>query len=170
MKKILFTSYILLFLVFFTGCKNPVLEFEWDIFEGEGSYSSATDQSYFMLKSRIKLDQSTVNINPQSPWDTREFQSATIIFWECMLVDGEAGVLLFNGETVNERFGNIYTNISDAQQVAYLWIFIESEILIENDVYNGKNPDRIILRIRIRDSDGNYTDLEKEIDFKFTRE
>jgi len=170
MKQLISILYILVFSVIFTGCKNPVLDFKWDIFEGEGSYSSASNQSYFMLNSRIKLNQSTVNINPTYPTDTREFQYAAITYWECMLVDGETGVMLFNGDTVNDRFGNIYTNVSDDDQFEYLWVFIESQTLIDNDVYGGKNPDKIILLVEIMDSDGIYKTFEKEVDFNFTRE
>ncbi|MEN8154569.1 MAG: hypothetical protein ABFR75_11165 [Acidobacteriota bacterium] len=169
MKKTIFSLSILLFLLFFTGCKKPVIDFEWYMFEGEGSYSADTNKSYFKLDCRIKLNQSSININPSSPGSTWDFQFASINFWECLITDGESAVLLFNGETISEKMEDIYTNVSEEEQPEYLWVFAESKILVDNDIYRGYNPQKIILRVYIKDSEGNIETLEKETDFIFTR-
>ena len=169
MKKSILVWPVLLFLVFFTGCKDPLLDFEWLLFEGEGSYSSAENQSYVKIDSRIAINQSTVNMNPSSEWDAHHFQSAVITGWECFLFDGDNITTAFFSNHIRTVHESIFVNESFSEQLQFLWVNIESKIPLQDDIFDGKNPDKIILRIEVIDSDKQTYIFEKTADFKFTR-
>lgn len=170
MKKTVFILLILILLVFSTGCKDPLLSFEWYLFEAEGSYSAAENQSYLKLNGWVKPVQSTVNINPSYALDPSDFQLAKVSYWEYLILENETIVLRLTDGNISQVLNNIFTNVSTVEQPDYLWVIIESQIPIENDIFNGMNPDTVQLRVGINDSDGNVYVVEKSVSFNFTRE
>lgn len=154
--------------VIFAGCKKATVKFEWDKLEGEGSYNSATDESYLSLSGFIKIDQSTVNINPINPAFDNDFLFVELLTWEYSVFSGGDSVLYISNQNVYDKFDKIFVNASDKTN-DYLWVFVITETPVKGDIFNGKNPDSFEIVLQAVDDNGNYYRIVKTVDFKFTR-
>ena len=167
-KNIKLIIIISISLFFIQNCKTPELEYEWFTFEAEGWYSSNTDTSYLKLISSIKINQSSVNINPANTSDSRHFQPASITGWVYRVYSGENLLFEITEYNVNVIFEDIFLSVGE-EQVSYLWVTIESRSPLNGDVFNGLNPDRVEIEIEIQDNDGNTFHTENSFPFVFDR-
>ncbi len=166
LKIILMVSFSLLFL---QSCKSPVLDFEWYLFEAEGSYSTETDTSYLKLNAWVELNQSSVNINPGSATDATHFQAASVINWNFNVYSGEQLLFQINDRNFNLLFKDVLLNVAE-EQIDYLWVSIVSEIPISGDFFHGLNPDRVEVELSIYDDDSNAYFITNSVPFVFERD
>ncbi len=168
LKNIKLIIIILISLFLMQNCKSPELEFEWFRLEAEGSYSSDTDTSYLKLNSWVKINQSSVNINPGNTSDSEYFQSASITRWTYRVYSGEQLLFEIAENNINLIFEDIYLSVGK-EQVNYLWVTIESRNPLNGDVFNGLNPDRTEIKIEIQDDKNNTFLTENSFPLVFDR-
>ncbi len=163
----LLVSIILLF-VLASSCKNPVLNLEFYLFEAEGSYALNENVSYLKLNAWVKINQSTVNINPAYSLDPTHFVNASVKDWEFLIYEGENLIIELNNNNINTVFNNIYLNTA-SDQYDYLWVSVVSEELIPGDIYEGKYPDSVEVRMVVTDDNGEVYYYSKTVPFVFER-
>ncbi len=151
------------------SCKSPSLDFEWFMFDAEGSYSSKADTSYLKLNAWVELNQSSVNINPGSATDATYFQTASVTNWNFNVYSGEELLFQINDRNFSLLFKDVLLNVAE-EQVDYLWVAIESEIPISGDFFHGFNPDRVEVEMSIYDDDGNVYFISNSVPFIFNRD
>jgi len=160
---------IVLSLFFIQGCKGPTLDFEWFQFDGEGSYSSDSSTSFLELNAWVKINQSSVNINPAGSNDATHFQTASVINWEFRIYAGDQLVLYISERNIQYFPGDeILLNVAE-DQYDYQWVAILSENPVPGDLFNGLNPDRVEVEMSIYDSDGNGYFVSNSAPFLFNR-
>lgn len=154
--------------LFFQSCKNPVLDFEWYLFEADGNYSSENDSSYLKLNAWVEINQSSVNTNPSNPADTRHFMYASVANWSFRVYSGEQLVFEITNYNIESLFGDIFFNVAE-NQIDYLWVAIESETPLSGDIFNGLNPDTVEFEMTISDDAGGGYSVLKSVPFIFNR-
>ncbi|MEN8221617.1 MAG: hypothetical protein ABFR36_00045 [Acidobacteriota bacterium] len=168
LKKFKIIIFIFISIFLMQSCKSPTLDFEWFLFEAEGSYSSESNTSYIKLNAWVKLNQSSININPGSATDSTHFQSASVISWIYRIYSGDQLLFEIGPNNVNLHFKNILLNVGE-EQIDYLWVAIESEDPIAGDFFNGLNPDRVEVEMAIYDNDQNSYFISNSVPFIFDR-
>ena len=168
LKKLKIVIIVSISLFLMQSCKSPSLDFEWFMFEADGSYSSDSDTSYLKLNAWAKLNQSTVNINPGSATDATHFQAASVINWNFNIYSGDELLFQINDRNISFLFKDVLLNVAE-EQIDFLWVVIESEIPISGDFFHGFNPDRVEVKMSIYDSDNNAYFVENSVPFTFSR-
>lgn len=151
------------------GCKTPTMDFEWFQFDAEGAYSSESGTSHIELNAWVKINQSSVNINPGSSTDATHFQSATVVNWVYTIYEGEQVVAEISDNNISLQFEEIHLNVAE-DQIDYLWVAILSTNPVPGDIFNGYNPDRVEVGMSIYDSDGNAYFVTNSAPFIFNRD
>lgn len=159
---------IFLTVIFTQSCKDPSLDFEWFLFEAEGTYSAEDNTSFIKLNAWVEINQSSVNINPSSSVDATHFMYASIARWYYRVYSGDQLVFEITQYNIENLFGDILLNVA-IDQMDYLWVAIESENPIEGDIFNGLNPDSVEVEMIILDDSGNTYSVIQTIPFTFSR-
>ncbi len=160
--------FILLVIIILQSCKSPSLNFEWFLFEAEGSYSSGTITSYLKLNAWVKINQSTININPASPLDTTDFTNASVDNWRFLIYEGKNLVMEVNKQNLDLNFDGIYKNVA-IDRNDYLYVAIVSETPLPGDIFKGMNPDSVIVEMSLFDKSGNTYFVTNSVSFNFQR-
>lgn len=166
--RIIYLVIILAVATLSQGCKDPALDYQWFLVEGQGSYNSDSNTSGLKLNAWLKISQSSVNINPNSSADITHFQYASVASWSFRLFQGEELVFEVSSVDIGRVLGDIFINIAK-DQYDYLWVAIESQVPLEGDVFNGMNPDRLEVSIGVYDDSGSGDILTGSSSFAFSR-
>ena len=167
-KKFIVLLPILLISIFIQSCKDPELNFEWFLFEAQGSYSSSDDSSYLKLNAWLKINQSSVNTNPSSPLDPSHFEYASVINWRFQIFSGDQMILELTDRNIYQKFNEIHLNVA-ADQYDYVWVAIESQSPLPGDIFNGISPDRVQVEMSIYDTGGQAYSVVSSTSFTFDR-
>lgn len=154
--------------IFIQSCKSPSLDFEWFLFEAEGSYSVVDNKSYIKLNAWVEINQSSVNINQNNVTDASHFQFASVINWAFRVYSGDQLVFEVSDFSVRGMFGDIHLNVAK-DQIEYLWVAIVSEDLLTGDIFTGLNPDSAEVQMAIYDDSGNSYSVTNKVPFSFSR-
>ena len=168
LKSIKIIVIIFVTAIFIQSCKSPTLDFEWFLFEAEGSYSAVDNTSYIKLNAWVEVNQSSININQNNVTDTTHFQGASVINWRYSVFEGEQLVFVVSDSSFNRMFGDTFLNVAK-EQIDYLWVAILSENPITGDIFNGMNPDRVEVEMSIYDTDRNAYFISNSVPVQFTR-
>lgn len=167
-KNIKLVIFIFTIAIFLQSCKNPVLDFEWYLFEADGTYSSENDSSYLKLNAWVEINQSSVNTNPASPVDSTHFMYASVVNWNFRVYSGEQLVFQITKYNIESLFGDILLNVAENQS-DYLWVAIESETPLSGDIFNGMNPDSVEFEMTMSDGEGGGYSILTSVPFIFNR-
>ena len=159
---------IFLITIFTQSCKDPSLDFEWFLFEAEGSYSAEDNTSYLKLNAWVEINQSSVNMNPSSSFDSTYFMYASVANWSYRVYSGDQLVFEITRFNIEHLFGDIHLNVA-LDRMDYLWVAIESESPLEGDIFNGMNPDSVEVEMTIYDDGGGSYSVLNTIPFTFSR-
>lgn len=159
---------VLISFFLFSGCKKPNVTFEWQTLEAIGSYDSTTDTSYLSLGGFLKINQSTVNMNPINPAIDNDFLFVELLTWGYAVFDGEDNILLITNENVHTIFDKIFVNASKKEN-DFVWVYVITETPVKGDIFNGRNPDSADIALQIVDDNGNLYRIVETINMNFTR-
>lgn len=159
---------VLFFLIIFPGCKKAKVTFEWKTLKAKGSYNSVTDESYLSLSGFIKINQSSVNINPLNPEIKSDFLFVELLTWEYTLFAGDEQILLVNNKNVYQIFDKIFVNASDKTD-DFIWVYVITETPVKGDIFKGNNPDTVLALFQAIDDNGNLYKIYETVNIQFTR-
>ena len=159
---------IVVAVVLFQSCKSPTLDFEWFLFEAEGSYSAVDNKSYIKLNAWVEINQSSVNINQNSATDASHFQFASVNSWIYRVYSGEQLVFEISNFSLQQVLGHVHLNVA-TNQFEYAWVAIVSEDPITGDIFKGMNPDSAEVQMLIYDDSGNEYLVSNRVPFHFSR-
>lgn len=168
-KKIKLIIIIFIAALFIQSCKSPSIDFEWVLFEADGTYSSGDSTSYLKLNAWVEINQSSVNINHANSADPSHFMYASVTDWSFRVYSGEQLVFEVTRYNIESLFGDIFFNVAE-NQIAYLWVTIESETPLTGDIFNDLDPDSVVFEMTIRDDDGGEYSVLTSAPFEFSRD
>jgi hypothetical protein len=163
MKKIVLPLIVLaalLLVISTSGCKKADMDLTLSSLEGSGFYHSQDGTSGISVNGIVKLEIPNVVSDPM--W-------AEIYAWRYLITAGNLVILDINSDNYLTVLGDITFDFS-GRQSSVLWISINTATPKSIDIYNGANPDTVILTLLILDSNGNTYTLENSAAFNFSRD
>jgi hypothetical protein len=142
------------------GCKKANLDLTWTSLEGSGFYHSQDDTSSIDVSGMVQLEIPHVATDPM--W-------AEITGWRFLITEGSLVILEINSDNYLTALGDITFDMS-GQESTSLWVSIKTATPKPLDIYDGANPDTVVLTLLILDSNGNTHTLEDTAAFNFTRD
>ena len=143
-----------------TACKSPVLDITFSELEGSGTYNSLDNTSTIKLFGSVSYEVPNVAVKPI--W-------AKIEAWEYIISEGGNIVLYIHSEISYEVLGDYTLNKSE-ENSGFLWLDIETVIPRTGDMYNGANPDTVMLTLWITDDNDNSYTVGSAAPFQLTRD
>ena len=159
-KSILILVFVVSFLlVFNSSCGKTEIELEWDLLEGNGSYSQQDDTSSIRLIGMLHFNQSRI---------VTDSLQAGISYWSFVVKEGEDLVFDLNISTYPLIIGDVFINQSGVEPLS-LWVYIEPPNPIPGDIFNGRNPDNVEMYVQVIDENGTTYEGAITATFEFTR-